>query len=50
MYKRYHEVYSDTKYRIEDIDGEYNLEASEMFVFGKFKTFKTRLSKVSNVK
>lgn len=47
LYKRYHEAYCDTKQRIEDAEDETNLEASEMFVFGKFRTFKTRLSKVS---
>lgn len=47
LYKRYHEAYCDTKQKIEDAEDETNLEASEMFVFGKFRTFKTRLSKVS---
>ncbi|KAG8306517.1 hypothetical protein J6590_045685 [Homalodisca vitripennis] len=46
LYKRYHDVYCDAKQRIEDAEDETNLEASEMFVFGKFKTFKTRLAKL----
>lgn len=46
LYKSYEDVYHDTKNKIAESEEETNLECSEMFVFGKFKTFRTRLEKV----
>uniref|UniRef100_A0A1B6CZR9 AAA+ ATPase domain-containing protein n=2 Tax=Clastoptera arizonana TaxID=38151 RepID=A0A1B6CZR9_9HEMI len=49
LYNNYRQVYQDTKDKIVDAEDEANLECSQMFVFGKFKTFKNRLVKLIDV-
>lgn len=43
----YHKCYDDMCKKVEESPNEKPFEISEMYVFGKFGTFKTRLIKVS---
>lgn len=47
LYEQYYNCYKVMLKNIKDSPDEKPLEMSEMYVFGKFDTFKTRLNKVS---
>lgn len=46
LYSRYHASFSKTKQAVADSTDETSFDCSEMYVFGKFETFKERLEKV----
>ncbi|XP_023289113.1 dynein heavy chain 8, axonemal, partial [Orussus abietinus] len=49
LFEQYHECYSDMRRKVKEVMDEKPFEVSEMYVFGKFNTFKTRLYKIIDV-
>ncbi|PSN47670.1 Dynein heavy chain 8 [Blattella germanica] len=49
LYSKYFICFQATKNKIKETPGETSLECSEMYVFGKFETFKERLEKIIDV-
>lgn len=46
--EQYHDYYNEMCQEVKQSSDEKPFEVSEMYVFGKFNTFKTRIIKVSN--